>query len=56
MTQNRRFAERWSTRISAVRRGTAKDRLPFGTAVAIAAGANVAIWLLIALALDHLLF
>ena len=55
MTRNRHFAERWSTRVSAARRGTPKDRLPIGTAVAIVVGANVAFWLLIALALDHLL-
>ena len=56
MAQNRRFAERWTPRISAARRGMPEDRLPTGTAVAIVAGVNAAFWLLIVFTLDHLLF
>lgn len=40
----------------AARHARPEDRLPIWTAVAIVAGVNVVLWLLIVLALKHLLF
>ena len=55
MTRNQHLAEVFLARTSAARRGTREDRLPIWTAVAVVTGANVALWLLIALALEGLL-
>jgi len=55
MIRNRRSAELFLARTSAPDRGTRENRLPIQTAVALVTGANVALWLLIALALDDLL-
>ena len=56
MTRDRRFAEPYSTQRFAARRSMLQDRLPIRTAVAAVMGATVALWLLITLALDGLLF
>jgi hypothetical protein len=56
MTRDRRFAGPYSTQSFAARCGMLQDRLPIRTAVAAVMGATVALWLLITLALDGLLF
>ena len=55
MTRNRPLAELFLPRTSAAHRGTREDRLTMPTAVSVVMGANVAMWLLIALVLDGLL-
>jgi len=55
MTWNRHSAELFLARTFAADRGTREDRLPIQTAVALVTGANLAVWLLIALARDDLL-
>jgi hypothetical protein len=56
MTRDRRMAELFLARASAARGSTQEDRLPIWTAVAAVTGANVTLWLLIALVLERLLF
>jgi len=54
MIQKLRFAEFRLAETSAKSLGTAEDRLPVGAAVVVIAGANVALWLLIAIVLRNL--
>jgi len=55
MTRKLRFAIRLAE-ASAQYRSKEDDRLPIGTAMAVIAGLNVALWSLIALAVKSLLF
>jgi len=56
MTRKLRFAEARLAEASARSRFKEDDRLPIGTAIAVIAGVNVALWSLIALAVKSLLF
>ena len=56
MTRKLRFAEARLAEASARSRSKEDDRLPIGTAMAVIAGVNVALWSLIALAVKSLLF
>jgi|SoiMethySBSTD1v2_1073268.scaffolds.fasta_scaffold507661_2 hypothetical protein len=55
MTRKLRFAVRLAE-ASAQSRSKEDDRFPIGTAMAVIAGVNVALWSLIALAVKSLLF
>ena len=56
MTRKIRFAEACLAEACARSRFKDDDRLPTGTAMAVIAGVNVALWSLIALAVKSLLF
>ena len=55
MTRKLRFAVRLAEAF-ALSRSKEDDRFPIGTAMAVIAGVNVALWSLIALAVESLLF
>jgi hypothetical protein len=54
MTQKLRFAEVRLAETSVKPCGMSEDRLPVGAAMAAIAGANMALWLLIAIAFRNL--
>lgn len=56
MTQKHRFAEIRPAEIFTDRRGGREDRLPIETTVAAITCLTAALWVLLALALDRLLF
>lgn len=56
MTQKQRLAEIRPAEIFTNRRGRREDRLPIETTVAVITCLATALWVLLALALDRLLF